>query len=117
VTNGLVGLDIEQQGNVVIARVTGELDIAAASGTGDRIVAAVPRTARGLVVDFRELEFIDSSGISMLFALVRRLSGRRQELRVVAPAGEPVARVLEIVEFTRAAPVMSDLDVAIEDLE
>jgi anti-anti-sigma factor len=116
VTNGLVGLDIEKQENVVVARVTGELDIAGASGTGERIAAAVPTSARGLVVDFTDLEFIDSSGIAMLFGLVRRLGSRRQELRVVAPAGEPVARVLEIVEFTRAAPLDSDLDTAVAQL-
>ena len=115
-TNGLVGLDIEKQENVVVARVTGELDIAGASGTGERIAAAVPTSARGLVVDFTDLEFIDSSGIAMLFGLVRRLGSRRQELRVVAPAGEPVARVLEIVEFTRAAPLDSDLDTAVAQL-
>jgi hypothetical protein len=34
----------------------------------------------------------------------------------VAPAGEPVARVLEIVEFTRAAPLDSDLDTAVAQL-
>ncbi len=111
--NGLVGLDIEEQENVVVARVTGELDIAGAAPTGERIAAAVPTSARGLVVDFTELEFIDSSGIAMLFSLVRRLGSRRQELRVVAPAGEPVARVLEIVEFTRAAPLDADLDTAV----
>jgi anti-anti-sigma factor len=115
-TNGLVGLDIEERQNVVVARVTGELDIAGAAGTGERIAAAVPTSARGLVVDFSELEFIDSSGIAMLFGLVRRLGSRRQELRVVAPAGEPVARVLEIVEFTRAAPLDSDLDTAVAEL-
>ena len=46
----------------------------------------------------------------MLFNLARRLGGRRQELRVVARGGEPVARVLEIVEFDRAAPVHETLD-------
>ena len=76
----------------------------------------MPTSARGLVVDFTELEFIDSSGIAMLFGLVRQLGSRRQELRVVAPAGEPVARVLEIVEFTRAAPLDADLDTAVAEL-
>ena len=64
----------------------------------------MPTSARGLVVDFSELEFIDSSGIAMLFALVRQLGSRRQDLRVVAPAGQPVARVLEIVEFDPGGP-------------
>jgi hypothetical protein len=51
----------------------------------------------------------------MLFNLARRLGGRRQELRVVATPGEPVARVLEIVEFNRAAPVHETLDEALAE--
>ena len=82
---GLVGIEIEERGDVVVARVTGELDIAGASRTGERIAQAVPTSALGLVVDFTELEFIDSSGVAMLFGLARTLGGRRQRLRVVAP--------------------------------
>ena len=62
------------------------------------------------------LEFIDSSGVAMLFGLVRRLSSRRQELRVVAPRGRPVARVLEIVEFERAAPIRADVEAAVAEI-
>jgi anti-sigma B factor antagonist len=116
VKNGLVGLEIEEQGEVVIAHVTGELDIAGAPHTGERIAEAVPTSARGLVVDMSTLEFIDSSGVAKLFGLVRRLSSRRQELRVVAPRGRPVARVLEIVEFERAAPIRSDVEAAVAEI-
>jgi anti-sigma B factor antagonist len=112
----LVGLAIEDRGDVIVARLTGELDIAGAPSTGNQIEEAVPTSARGLVVDMSELEFIDSSGVAMLFGLVRRLSSRRQELRVVALAGRPVARVLEIVEFDRAAPVSVDVDSAVAEL-
>ncbi len=96
---------------------TGELDIAEAARTGDRIEAAVPSSARGAVIDFTALEFIDSSGIAMLFGLVRSLSARRQGLIVVAPADQAVARVLEIVEFERAAPVHRELEPAIAALD
>ena len=109
----LVELEIERRGEAVIARVTGELDIAGAPGLGDRLDDAVPTSARTLVVDFRDLDFIDSSGIAMLFALSRKLGSRLQKLRVVAPGGRPVARVLEIVEFDRAAPVYETLDEAL----
>ena len=112
----LVRLEMERRGAVVVARVTGELDVSRAPAMGDEIVAAVPTSARGLVIDFSDLEFIDSSGVAMLFGLTRRLGSRRQELRVVARAGEPVARVLEIVEFERAAPIHSDLDAALADI-
>ena len=112
----LVALQIEEQGEIVVARVTGELDIAEASSTGDSLGDAVPTSARALVVDFSGLDFIDSSGVAMLFGLARRLGSRRQELRVVASSGKPVHRVLEIVEFERAAPIHQTLDDALADL-
>jgi anti-anti-sigma factor len=111
----LVELEIEERDEVVVAHVRGELDIADASSMGDRIQAAMPTSARTLVVDLGDLEFIDSSGVAMLFALARRLGSRRQELRVVAASGQPVSRVLEIVKFDHAAPVYESLDDALED--
>jgi anti-anti-sigma factor len=117
VKEGLVGLEIEERGDVVVARLTGELDIAGAGRTGERIAEAVPTSALGVVVDLMELEFIDSSGIAMLFALARRLGSQRQELSVAAPPGGPVARVLEIVELDRAAPVHAEVDTAVADIQ
>src|SRR5688572_12342522 len=63
----LIQLNIEDRGEVVVARVSGELDIAGATSTGEAIQEAVPTSARALVVDFSELDFIDSSGIAMRF--------------------------------------------------
>ena len=111
----LVELEIEERGEVVVARLSGELDIAAAPGMGERIHSAVPTSARALVIDFSGLDFIDSSGIAMLFGLARKLGSRRQQLRVVARSGKPVARVLDIVEFDRAAPVHETLDDALAE--
>ena len=113
----LVQLQIEERDDVVIASVSGELDLAGAPSTGEAIGEAVPTSARTLVVDFTKLEFIDSSGIAMLFNLARRLASRRQELRVVAVDGKPVARVLEIVEFERAAPVHQTVEEALGSVD
>jgi anti-anti-sigma factor len=113
VKENLIGVEIEERGDVVVAVLTGELDIAVAEQTGRKIGASVPSSVRGVVVDMTGLEFMDSSGVSMLFGLARQVGSHRQELRVVAPAGRPVARVLDIVEFERAAPVHQDVDAAV----
>jgi anti-anti-sigma factor len=112
----LVVVNVEERGDVVVAQVAGELDLASAPRTGETIEAAVPSSARGLVIDFSELNFIDSSGIAMLFNLARKLGGRRQQLRVVTVPGEPVSRVLDIVEFGRAAPLHADLESAVAEI-
>jgi anti-sigma B factor antagonist len=113
----LVGMQVEQaDGDVVVVRLTGELDIATAEPMGRQIAEAVPSSARGVVIDMTHLGFMDSSGVSMLFGLARRVGSRRQELRVVAVPGHPVARVLEIVEFERAAPVHRDVSSAVAEI-
>jgi anti-anti-sigma factor len=114
--NELIGLEIEQRDDVVVARLSGELDISVAEATGRKIAESVPSSARGVVVDMSALEFMDSSGVSMLFSLARQVGSHRQELRVVAPEGRPVSRVLDIVEFDRAAPVDADVDAAVAEI-
>jgi anti-sigma B factor antagonist len=114
--NDLISVDIEERGDVIVVTLAGELDISVAVPVGRRITEAVPSSARGVVVDMTGLEFMDSSGVSMLFSLVRQVGSHRQQLRVVAPSGKPVARVLEIVEFDRAAPVHAELEPAIEEI-
>ncbi|HEX6653246.1 MAG TPA: STAS domain-containing protein [Thermoleophilaceae bacterium] len=109
----LTQVEIEQKDDVVVARLTGELDISVAESTGRKIAEAVPSSARGVVVDMSGLEFMDSSGVSMLFGLARQVGSHRQQLVVVAPEGRPVSRVLQIVEFDRAAPVREDVDSAV----
>jgi anti-anti-sigma factor len=112
----LIKLEVDQRGEVVVAHVSGELDVSGAPSLGDALFDAVPTSASGAVVDFTRLEFIDSSGIAMLFGLARKLASRRQEMRVVAPSGEPVARVLDLVDFDRAAPIHDDVDSALAAL-
>jgi anti-anti-sigma factor len=109
----LTQVEIEQRDDVVIARLSGELDISVAETTGAKIAEAVPSSALGVVVDMSGLDFMDSSGVSMLFGLARQVGSHRQQLCVVAPTGRPVARVLQIVEFDRAAPVREDVDAAV----
>jgi anti-sigma B factor antagonist len=112
----IVSLEVEQRGEVVVAHMRGELDVSGAPKMGERLEESVPTSALGLVIDFRDLEFIDSSGVAMLFGLVRHFESRRQQLLVVADEGEPVARVLELVEFERAATIHTDVDSAIAEV-
>jgi anti-sigma B factor antagonist len=116
VIDDLIGVEIEQRDDVVVARLSGELDISVAEKTGRKIADAVPSSALGVVVDMSGLEFMDSSGVSMLFSLARQVGSHRQQLRVVAPPGRPVSRVLQIVEFDRAAPVDVDVGSAVSEL-
>ena len=110
----LVQLEIEQRGDVVIARVTGELDLAGAPSTGDAIGEAVPdvgarrwwSTSPRSSSSTRAASRCSSTWPAGSAAAARSCASWRA-------TGEPVARVLELVEFERAAPVHETLDEAL----
>ena len=99
-------VSIDQEGDVVVAHVTGEIDLATAAGVGSKLSAAVPNQALGLVIDLGATTYLDSSGVSLVFDLAERLRRRQQALRLVVPEGAPLRRVLRIVDAAGAVPVL-----------
>ena len=97
---------------VVIARIAGEIDLSNASRVEDRLTAAVPNSALGMVLDLSDLSFVDSSGVEVFFRLGERLEDRRQRLAVALPEGAPVKRVFEIVRFSETLPLAGSVEEA-----
>jgi anti-anti-sigma factor len=102
--------------DVIVARVTGEIDLSNASEVGERLSGAVPNTALGLVIDLTATAYLDSSGVHLLFDLGERLQRRQQQLRVVVPEGGPIRRVLRIVELDETVPVLASVEEAVEQI-
>ena len=98
---------IEEDGDVVVARVAGEVDLATAGGIGSELSSAVPNQALGLVIDLTATTYLDSSGVSLVFDLSERLRRRQQELRLVIPEGAPLRRVLRIVDAAGSVPILA----------
>jgi anti-sigma B factor antagonist len=108
------GLDLMRQGDVVLARVTGPLDVSNAEDLRRTIAAQLDGSAPGLVVDLSEVTYLDSSGIELLFDLGRRLRTRRQRLGLVVPDPSPVRRVVDLANLASVALVCETLDAAVE---
>ena len=109
-------LDSERRGDNVVVSVVGELDVFNASEITAAIEAAVPSEAHGAVIDLTGVGFLDSTAIRKLFGLTGRLQERRQRVLVVTPGGSTVLRTLELVEFSRAAPLHGSLEAALAEL-
>jgi anti-anti-sigma factor len=108
--NELAVVRISSRDGTVIAEIDGEIDPTNARDVGQRLTEAVPNDALAVVVDLSGIEFIDSSGVQMLFELAERLTGRQQALSVVVPPECPARRVLEIVAFAATAPLLDSRD-------
>ena len=98
--------------DVVVARVTGEIDLASADTVGGELATAVPNRALGLVLDLSGTSYLDSSGVSLVFELAERLRRRQQQLRLVVPEKAPLRRVLKIVNAAEVVPIVETVDAA-----
>jgi anti-anti-sigma factor len=93
---GPARMTVEGDGEVLTARITGEIDLSNASQLEETIVDAVPNTVLGMVVDLSGVEYLDSAGVRMLVHLVERFRWRQQVMRAAAPDGSRVRGVLSM---------------------
>jgi anti-anti-sigma factor len=109
----LAQVTLEDQDGVAVATVSGEVDMSSVN----RVAAALTELSNlaiGLVIDLRSVEYLDSSGISLLHDLALRLRRRSQMLIIVCPPGSPPRRMLELTALDAQAVVLDDLEPAIE---
>jgi anti-anti-sigma factor len=102
---GPARMTLEGDGDVLTARITGEIDLSNASELEETIVDAVPNTALGMVVDLSGVEYLDSAGVRMLMHLVERFRWRQQVMRAAAPDGSRVRGVLSMAGADGVIPV------------
>src|SRR4051812_31665163 len=107
-----LGISIDGDEDIVVARITGEIDLASADTVGSELAAAVPNRALGLVLDLSRTSYLDSSGVSLVFELAERLRRRQQQLRLVVPEDAPLRRVLRIVNAADVVPITGSVDEA-----
>lgn len=110
----LARIEIDQTPRGVVARISGEIDISNVGAVKRKLTGAVDSSSPGLVVDISGTNYLDSSGVYLLFELNRALVGRQQQLCVVAPPTTPSTRVLLITGFDHIVPVTSTLEDAME---
>jgi anti-anti-sigma factor len=96
-------LDVDEQGDHTVLRVSGDLDLETAPHL---LAGAEPCLAGpgGLVVDLSRLAFIDSSGLSALIRIYRRLDGTGRLFEIISPV-PAVAKAFEITGLDQVLPL------------
>jgi len=89
------GLDIAGSDERTVIRVSGELDLGSAPQLEAALEAEPARSAKSLVIDLREIVFMDSTGLRAILAAARqaREGGRRF---AVTRGGEQVQRIFSV---------------------
>jgi anti-anti-sigma factor len=101
--------DIRSELNADTRRLTvvGELDIATAPRLEDEVQAMLARGPGHLIVDLRELTFIDSSGLRLFILLSDRAVEEGWTLSLVRPSGQ-VRPVFQISGADKNLPFVDD---------
>jgi anti-sigma B factor antagonist/stage II sporulation protein AA (anti-sigma F factor antagonist) len=113
----LAEVSVEARDAGPVVHVRGEIDLSNSDAVRAEIVKAVPRDARGVVLDLTETTYLDSTGVRLLFDLADRLQSRRQRLVLVVRERALVRRVLVLTKLDDAVPMHDEIDAALQMLE
>ena len=107
--------DTDRLPGALVARAGGDIDMASSEPLQLELREGVARhSAQCLVIDLGEVEYIDSSGIELLFRLHAALAADDVELIVVAPPGSNAGRLLGLVAMTDIGEVRGSLPEALD---
>lgn len=88
-------VEAHSQGQAYVLAVSGELDLAAASSLEGELNQALESGSQVIVIDLQNLEFIDSTGLSVLVRAHQRAQESNLQLGLVNP-GAQVERLLSL---------------------
>jgi anti-anti-sigma factor len=99
-------------GEVSIVRLPDELDLAVSSEVVDLLLSTINRVGPHLVVDARDVRFMDSSGLNALIRARERAEAMGGSLHLVT-AGRRMRRLLEITRLERALHRVDTIEAAL----
>jgi len=99
-------------GEFSIIRLPDELDLAVSSDVLGRLLSTINRAGPHVVVDARDVRFMDSSGLNALVRARERAEASGGSLHLVA-AGRRMRRLLEITRLERVLHRVDTIDAAL----
>lgn len=103
--NELASISLERNRGIVLAGVSGEIDLSNAESLRDKIARWVTNEDHALLLDFTELSYTDSAGINLVFDMSARLREHGQVLGIIVPADSQPRRTFGIVGIEEQVPV------------
>jgi anti-sigma B factor antagonist len=107
-----LSIDDRAIGEGTVLSVRGELDLYTAPALRDRVLAASDEGQRRIVIDLSGVPFMDSSGLGVIVACLKRLRESGGDLALVTAPGSPPSKLLSLTGLDRAIPTFSTPDEA-----
>lgn len=101
-----LALDESDSGPAHVVAARGEIHLSTAPQLAERLAAAVDAGHIHIVVDLSDVEFIDSTGLSVLLNLLRRLDPLQGRM-VIACTNPTVLRLFEITRLEETLDIVA----------
>lgn len=113
----LASLSLGRSNGVVLAEVSGEIDLSNAEDLRDEIAEWVTNEDRALIVDLTAVTYADSAGMNLLFLLSRRLKDHGQIFGAVLPSESQPRRAFDVVGMPGEVPMYETVEDARTSVE
>jgi anti-sigma B factor antagonist len=104
IADGTLVVRVEKQQGTHTIALCGELDLANAATAEAELKASLETAGTEVIVDMRELEFIDSTGIALLVATLGH-NGDEARIRFIPSSSPAVTRVLDLTGLAERLPL------------
>lgn len=101
-------------GGQTVVEVAGEIDVATADTLRERLNALVDRQQVDLVVDLRQVGFMDSTGLGLLVGTLKRVRTAGGRLQLVIDS-ERLLMVFRITALEQVFTIRTSLDEAVAE--
>ena len=99
--------------HVTTIALSGRLDALEARGLRDLLDSHLASGHSRIVVDLRDLEFVDSAGLAALVKGMKDCRNADGDLRLVTPTARDAMRVFELTRFDKVFIMTPDLEDAL----
>ncbi|ASR38313.1 anti-anti-sigma factor [Prauserella marina] len=76
--------------------ISGEIDLSNSAVVRDRLFASISNRVTAVRIDLSGLDYIDSAGLRILFALADRLRLLQTSCELMVPPGSPTQKVIQL---------------------
>ena len=113
----LAEVQIQRDGTVVVARLSGEIDLSNVEPIRSALLDPVGQETDCLIIDLGATRYLDSTGVRMIFDVALLLHSHRQQLRLVVTDETIVRRVLVLTKLDQSVPFDPSVDAALAACE
>jgi anti-sigma B factor antagonist len=99
-------------GKTGVMKLGGRLDAASVKAFKDSVASMVKKDICNIVVDMKDLEFVDSSGLGSLVSCLRIVNNKGGDIRLSSLQNQ-IRGLLELTRMHRVFQIFDDTDTAV----